>query len=183
LQQHLTSIIVIAGLVLWSIYRRIRRNIGWQQLNPRRMGIRITIFSAIGIVFLSLGVVHPVSLVSDIIGIMIGTGLAYYGGTLTQFEQREGRWYYQPNPWIGGLVTVIFLGRFLFRIYKISLLEQTGAFQAGQSNQMQTMNDAVGNSWGAGLILIMFAYYIVYYFLILRRQKRGLQTKEIIDSD
>lgn len=163
MQQHLTSIIVIAGLVLWSIYRRIRRNIGWQQLNPRRMGIRITIFSAIGI--------------------MIGTGLAYYGGTLTQFEQREGRWYYQPNPWIGGLVTVIFLGRFLFRIYKISLLEQTGAFQAGQSNQMQTMNDAVGNSWGAGLILIMFAYYIVYYFLILRRQKRGLQTKEIIDSD
>ncbi|WP_160725188.1 hypothetical protein [Bacillus sp. USDA818B3_A] len=178
MDQHLYSIIVIIAIVIFGIYRRVRRNIGWQELNPRKLVIRTIIFFIIGLVFLFGGLTHPISLISDGIGILLGILLAYYGAALTTFEKREMFWYYRPNIWIGSTVTFIFLARLIYRFYRMSTsgILTTAATQK-QTNSYQNMNAAFGNSWTAGLLLIMFAYYIFYYLILLRKKKQLTQTE------
>lgn len=177
MNQHTNTIVVLIVLVLFSIYRRVRRNIGWQLLHPRKLWVRTCIFLLIGLAFLVGGISHPLSLLSDVAGIIIGVVLAYYGAVLTRFEQREGGLHYRPNIWIGSTVTFIFLARFIYRFYSIF---STGAYakvQQGQNNGYQNMGYTIGNSWTAGLMLIMFAYYIFYYMILLKKQKQLLQSK------
>ena len=167
--QHWDKVIIIGAIILFSIYRRVRRNIGWQPLHSRKIKFRTALFLIIGLIFLSIGAFNPVSLISDIIGILFGIGLAYYSGGMTRFEQRDGTWYYRPNTWIGSLVTLIFLGRLFYRFYNLSSLGNISKMQNGQN--LQNMSSITGGSWTAGFLLIMFAYYVYYYIILLKKLK------------
>src|SRR3954467_10983672 len=153
--QHLYTVVIITALVIFGIYRRVRRNIGWQELNPRKLVVRSCIFFIIGLIFLSGGLTHPISLISDIAGILIGILLAYYGASLTTFERREKYFYYRPNIWIGTIVTFIFLARLIYRFYRTYT---SGILTTAVSNQQpssyQNISAAVGTSWTSGLLLI-----------------------------
>jgi hypothetical protein len=175
--QHLDKVIIIAAIILFSIYRRVRRNIGWQQLNTRKVKFRTALLLIIGLIFLAAGAFKPISLISDIVGILIGIGLAYYSGGMTRFEQREGNWYYRPNTWIGSLVTAIFIGRLIYRFYKLYSLGNLSGIQSGQS--FQNMSYVNGSSWTTGLLLIMFAYYVFYYIILLRNQKHPSKSIDL----
>jgi hypothetical protein len=172
MNQHSYTIIVIIALILFSIFRRVRRNIGWQKLKKGNLVFRTILFFIIGMVFLAEGIYHPISLISDVVGILLGIILAYYGVTLTSFEKREGLLFYRPNIWIGSLVTVLFLGRLVYRFYDLFTSGALGGLQQGPTKGLQNMGYAFGNSWTAGLILIMFGYYSIYYALLLKKQKQ-----------
>jgi hypothetical protein len=118
----------------------------------------------------------PISLISDTVGILIGVILAYYGAVMTRFEERDGRCYYRPSTWIGSLVTVIFLGRVLYRIYEMYTPGNLGGSQGGLTltDRLATMGYNADAPWTSGLLLVMFAYYVMYYIILLRKQKRGL---------
>ena len=176
--QHLYTVVIIIALFIFGVYRRIRRNIGWQELNPRKLVIRTCIFFIIGLVFLSGGLTHPISLISDVVGILTGILLAYYGAALTTFEKREKHFYYRPNTWIGSTVTFIFLARLFYRFYRMyssGILTTAGSNQ--QPSSYQNISTAVGSSWTSGLLLIMFAYYIFYYLILLKKKKQLTQTE------
>ncbi|WP_376846936.1 CcdC protein domain-containing protein [Camelliibacillus cellulosilyticus] len=157
-------------LILFGIYRRIRRTIGWQPFDQRRMVIRTILLLVIGLIFFGLGAAHPISLISDIIGVLLGVILAYYSSTITQFENRDDRWYYQPNKWIGTVVSFIFIGRLAYRLIAIKSIGTAYAAQ-GTANGFQNANMVMGNSWTAGLLLIMFSYYVVYTMILLTKKK------------
>jgi putative flippase GtrA len=183
-QQSSYAIIMISALLLFSIFRRVRRNIGWQQIIQRKLVVRTIIFLVIGSLFISGSAAHPISLISDVIGIMIGVILAYYGARMTNFEERGGTWYYRPNTWIGSLVTALFFARLVYRFYEVYQLR--GTIQQiqnspNEANGFANISSTLGNSWAAGLILIMFAYYVLYYFFILQRQKQlsGAEKKTL----
>ncbi|MCQ6280279.1 CcdC protein domain-containing protein [Bacillus sp. EB600] len=178
MNQNSYTMIIIIALILFSIYRRVRRNIGWQQLNQGNLLFRTVLFLIVGLIFLAGGVFHPISLISDIVGILIGITLAYYGSNTTSIESRDGRFYYRPNTLIGSIVTVIFLGRFFYRFYGVFTGGTLEGLQQGQTSGVQNLSNTVGNSWTAGLMLIMFAYYAVYNTILLRKQKQFLQTEK-----
>lgn len=161
--------VFIAALILYGIYRRIRRNIGWQMLRERKMKIRIVIFLIVGALFLAVSASHPVSLISDAAGIAAGAILAFYSSKVTRFERRNEHWYYMPNVLIGSIVSLLFIGRLFFRLFG---LYSNGVLQGTSSQSAQHMNQAIGSSWTAGLLLIMFAYYAIYYFILLRQHKK-----------
>lgn len=144
------AIIITTVLLLFIIYRRTRRNIGWQKLNKRKLLVRAFIFLIIGLSLLKVGISHPINLISDFIGILIGSSLAYYGSKKTSFEKRQGDWYFRPNIWIGTAVTVIFFVRLIYRIYSLASLEDFSKLQR-QANGLQNIEYGVGNSWGSGL--------------------------------
>ncbi|HWJ78003.1 MAG TPA: hypothetical protein VNR61_07990 [Niallia sp.] len=172
MQLSASTIIIISALLVFVIYRRVRRNIGWQQLIQRKLIRRIFIFLIIGMLLISGGALHPINLISDFIGILIGIALAYYGSKMTNFEKRDGYWYYRPNTWIGSAVSAIFFLRLIYRIYNLYILGDLSKLQQqGQDNDFQNISYAVGNSWTSGLMLIMFAYYVTYYLIIFRKQK------------
>jgi hypothetical protein len=59
-----------------------------------------------------------------------------------------------------------------YHFYEMHLLTKTGGLHGGKIGGLQNMSCDIGNPWTAGLLLIMFAYYVVYYILILRNQKQ-----------
>jgi hypothetical protein len=179
---HLITIILIGALILFGIFRRISRNIGWQLLIPRRIIVRTAIFCFIGLIFLSAGATKPISLISDIAGIIIGVGLAFYSGVLTRYERRDGKLYYRPNTWIGLVVIALFLGRLIYRFYKMYMIGKTINVGQNQTGNYQTMQYMAGNSWTAGLVLIMFAYYVIYYIILLRNQKKLVKEENFIQG-
>ncbi|WP_052487035.1 hypothetical protein [Gordoniibacillus kamchatkensis] len=165
-----TIIPILLGIfILYRIYLRVRRSFGWQQLNPGKMGTTIIVLSVIGLLFLIVGGLHPISLISDAIGILFGVSLAYVGASLTRFEQRNGSWHYRPNTWIGGIVTLLFFGRLIYRIYGIFTTTSGGGLDRLQ---------AMAGGWTAGLMLIMFAYYVVYNMIILQKQKQSFRLSK-----
>jgi hypothetical protein len=163
--EHQITVIGVVCLILFAVYRRVRRNFGWQKLNAGRLGFRIALLTVIGLLFMGQSVVHPVSLISDLAGIAIGAAIAYYGASVTEFEKRDGGLHYRPNMWVGTAVTVIFLGRLAYRFY-------AAYSQAGDGGFASMQFGASNNSWASGLILIMFAYYITYYLILLAKQRR-----------
>jgi drug/metabolite transporter (DMT)-like permease len=175
MQTQTIIIALIAVFILYRIYLRVRRSIGWQQLNPGKLQTSIIILSVLGVVLIALGASHPISLASDAAGIAIGVVLAYFGAAMTRFEQRDGRWHYRPSTWIGGIVTVLFFGRILYRVYGIVTMASAGGTGAGHSATDSLQ--AVAGGWSAGLMLIMFSYYAVYNIMLLRKQKEQLQPR------
>ncbi|KRF13550.1 CcdC protein domain-containing protein [Paenibacillus sp. Soil787] len=170
--------IFLGIFILYRIFLRVRRNIGWQQLNPGKMQVLTAIFFIVGLIFLIEGAFHPISLISDIAGILIGLILAYFGAVMTRFEQRDGRWYFRPNTWMGSLVTAIFFGRLIYRLYEMYTLGNLGGSQGGLTltDRLATMGYNAESPWTSGLLLVMFAYYILYYIILLRKQKRMPQS-------
>jgi len=43
--QHLYTLVIIIALFIFGVYRLVRRNIGWQELNPRKLVVRSPITS------------------------------------------------------------------------------------------------------------------------------------------
>ncbi|MFT8871519.1 MAG: hypothetical protein ABF868_04415 [Sporolactobacillus sp.] len=130
---------------------------------------RIIISAIIGLLFLYEAMTQPISLISDAVGIAAGAGLAQYSAALTLLQVKEACVFYRPNAWIGSLVALLFLIRFASRFY---LLFQSGAFNRSGSHAAQSFHSFNGNSWAAGLLLILFAYYVTYYLLIMRKSAR-----------
>jgi heme O synthase-like polyprenyltransferase len=137
------------------------------------MKVRTAIFLIIGLVFLAEGASHPVNFLPEAAGILTGAALAYYGAAMTGFEQRDGRWYYRPNTWIGSIVIAIFFSRLIYRLYEVYILMGTGGLQGYQTQTggLPNMGGYAGDPWTAGLLVVMFAYYAAYYSILLRRHK------------
>jgi hypothetical protein len=167
MNQQVIIAVLIGALILYRIFLRVRRSIDWKRLVPGNLLVKTVILSVLGLVFLAEGFSHTISLISDAVGILLGFILAYYGAGKTRFEQRGGQWYFRPNLWIEGFVTVLFLGRLIYRIYDMM---EAGAIQGHMS--LAARAQSMFSGWTAGLMLIMFAYYAVYNLLLIRGQNR-----------
>lgn len=163
MQQQQLIIILVVLLVGYRIFRRVQRNFSWVEFKSRRLRFRIGLFAVIGVVFMAESGFSTVSVVSDVIGILLGAVLGVVGASMTAFERRGMELFYKANVWIGSIVTVLFIGRFAYRMYEVMTMPQTKDsynFAAG------------GSSWSSGLMLIMFAYYVVYYALLITKGKQ-----------
>lgn len=100
---------LLAGVfIVYRLFQRVRRTFSWQPLRLGKLRTFTVIFGVIGLLFLVEGAFHTTSLISDLIGAVLGAILAYYAAGLTRFELHSGQWSYRTNVWIGGLVTLLF---------------------------------------------------------------------------
>lgn len=158
----------LALFVGYRVVRRVRRTFVWQTWSVRKLRFSLAILSIVGLIFFLEGARQPVSLLSNALGLALGAALAYWGAAMTRFEQRDGEPMYRPNPWIGGAITALFLGRLGCRMY---VMLQPEVFADGFSFRAASPFQSMGGSWTSGLMLVMFAYYITYYAILLRRVK------------
>lgn len=164
-------ILLVVLFVGYRIAKRIKGNFSWTELRAGRLKTRILLFAVIGAVFLAEGGFSAIGLVSDIVGVLIGATLGVVGASMTSFEQRGAETFYKANVWIGSFVTALFIGRFAYRFYEMYDASRHGGLNKDSMNMYAT-----GSSWTSGLMLIMFAYYIVYYFLLMRHRGRTVSS-------
>jgi hypothetical protein len=159
---HLAPALVVP-FVAWRIYRRVRRNIGRQQLRPKRMKIGIVIFSLLTLLIGGVTLTYPPSLAALTGGLCVGVPLAMAGLRLTRFEQTAEGDFYTPNTYIGVALTLVLVGRMVYRG-----LVLFGASSAGGAMPPQLFRSP--------LTLFVFGltagYYIAFYTGVLTHVHR-----------
>lgn len=158
--------LVMAPLIGWMMWRRLRSYFGRQPIRRKRMVTRIVAFVAIG-AMVALGGLRDVRLLEGLLGgVACGVILGLLGLQLTRFERgADGTDVYIPNPWIGAALTALLLGRLAWRF--IVMLPQMGAAAAAPGAP------PFGNSPLTLLVLgLIIGYYISYYAGLLIHHRR-----------
>jgi len=111
-------------------YRRMRRQFGRQPWQPRRTIFRVVLLSVVTIMLAWLALVLPHVAAGMALGAVAGIALGLLALRHTHVEMHEGRASYVPNPWIGGVLGVVLVGRLAWRWSQ-------GAFSAGMGASAQ----------------------------------------------
>lgn len=158
----LQSRIVVIALILFVVYRRVRRNFGRQRVSEGRLKFRIGLLSVIGALLLILSIRFPPALAALAGGVVGGLALATVGLRHTQFENTsEGR-FYTTHTYFGLVVTALFLVRISYRL----LMVQPAAAD-GQS-PISNLQHSPLNTLVFGLVI---GYYTCFNLGVLRRSQ------------
>jgi hypothetical protein len=163
----LITLLLVGALVIFAVYRRMRRTFGRQTVDVGRMWTRIVVLLAVGGLF-AFGAVHDVaSLEALLAGVVGGAALSYLGLKHTQFEVTpEGR-FYTPHTYIGLIVTALFLGRL---VYRFAILSGNGGAQLGAPNS--NLAATYQNSpLTVAIFGVLITYYVVFNFGVLQKTK------------
>ena len=103
------------ALLAWMYYKRVRRNFGPQAWQPRRMWFRLALVSLAALGLLFAAAYMPGARVPVSGALLAGAALGWLGLRYTHAEWRDGVRTYIPNPWIGGLLALVLVGRLAWR--------------------------------------------------------------------
>jgi hypothetical protein len=154
---------VFALLIPLALYRRFKRTFGRQLLVPARLIVRIAIFLIIA-VLLTAGARNFV--LQELGGVGLGAALALWGASRTRFESANGRRYYIPHTYTGIAVTLLFVGRLIYRI-----TQSSGALAAGDTAPTAAPRAAMQSPLTMGIFFVLIGYYVCYYSWVLWKSR------------
>ena len=143
--------ILFGGLIVWSIIRRVRRNIGRQPLRPRRAITSITILSLVSVLIAAVSFHNTNLLLGLVGGLLLGGLLGLVGLRLTRFETTDAGHFYTPNTHIGIVLSVLFVGRFIYQ-----------HIMAGNVGTPQNPAMPFQSPLTLFILGLTFGYYLVY---------------------
>jgi len=154
---------IFVPLVGFMLYRRVRRTFGRQPVTPKRMAVRMVLLSVVSVGFLAWMPTANGS-TAAVVGLTLGVVLATYGLKHTTYDVTAASAGYTPNPWIGLIVTALFLGRFaarMFSVYEARALTAAGSPAPSFQKSPLTL----------GIFFLMATYYVAYYAGVLRKAR------------
>ena len=163
--------LVVAPLIVWRLYYRMRRNFGRQPIRTKRMWTRVGILAVVTLLVATQGFIDPRLAGGLGVGVLGGVALGMVAVKLTRFEIDGSNDCYFPNPWIGLALSALFIGRLLYKLMMVwPALSHAGAGGFG-TYQRSPLTTAI-----LGLLL---GYYIAYYagLLLHHRRVRGAATQ------
>jgi hypothetical protein len=160
---------LLAALVVWVVYRRLRRTFGKQVLHPVRMGVRIGVLVVIGCLLLPTSVRSMPFVGALLIGIAVGVALALWGASRTRFVREADQLYYLPHTYTGVAVSMLFLGRMVFRL--IQAYDNVHAARAAGSDQALNAASMLQSPLTVGMFYVLMGYYVCYYAVVLYKSK------------
>jgi hypothetical protein len=156
-----------AILVVFLIYRRLRRSFGQQLLRPVRMQVRI------GLLILVAALLLPIALRSA------AFLFAMRGGARTRFLEIDNRLYYVPHTYTGIAVSLLFLGRLVYRLIQVYADMHATHAAAAPAGQTFAPAGMVNSPLTLGLFFALVGYYVCYYSIVLWKsnpQRRVITT-------
>jgi hypothetical protein len=171
---HLTMPLMMIPLLAFAVWRRVRSQFGSQPIRRKKMTVRIVIFAVLGVLVMAASL-HDMRLLGGLAGGAIaGAALGLIGLRFTRFlvDPVKGDCYV-PNPYIGTLVTVLFLARLFYRYAMVypQMQDASGATPP-------IHGPAIGQS---PLTLAMFGllvgYYVCYFAGLLIHHQRLLRSR------
>jgi hypothetical protein len=157
---------LITALVVWAVYRRMRRSFGRQRVQGKRMWIRIGFLTLITALIVAT-IARDVDVLGALAaGIVCGAALAYVGLRYTKFEITPQGRFYTPHAYIGLVVAALFVGRLLYRF--LSVYDGvTPPAAAGQSLAATYQH----SPFLLGVFGVLVGYYVLYYVGVLQRTR------------
>jgi hypothetical protein len=160
----------IAGLAVLLIYRRFRRSFGRQPMRPRRMLIRIAVLVLLGCTLLPAAFASGQFLLAEVAGAMAGAALGFWGARHTRYATSEGRLHYVPHTYTGVVVSLLFIGRLVYR--GVVWYSQNGEFGGAGAASRGIAPTMVRSPLTVALIFVVVGYYVCYYAMVLWKSKR-----------
>lgn len=111
------SPVLLTAAVGFAYFRRIRRSFGRQPYRPRRGYARLALLAVavVGLCFAALAMPVDGMAVAVFAGLGAGGALGAFALRHTRIELVDGARCYTPNPWIGGTLSLLLLGRLAWR--------------------------------------------------------------------
>lgn len=160
--------VLVAALLMWAVYRRLRRSFGRQRVSPARMGFRAVFLGVIGALFAPLAFKSLALAAAVLLGLGVGVLLARWGASHTGFERSGKEVYYVPHTYSGLAVTALFLGRLAYRYLQG---HDAIAPPAGQDGFGQIAAMYGRSPLTLGFFFVVVGYYVCYYSFLLYRSR------------
>jgi hypothetical protein len=168
------AVLVLVPLLAWRVWSRVRRMVGRQRLSRVRPWITLTVFPALA-ALLAFGAAHGDAgrLWWLAGGLAAGALLAAWGLHLTRFEPTPQGLFYTPNLHLGIALSLLFVGRVLYRAVEVYAL---GATASGA--------DFARSPATLGVFGLLAGYYVAYAAGLVRwrfgvlRAKREREARE-----
>lgn len=141
LPQTLTPVFATAGIG-WLYYRRIRRSFGRQPWRPKATIFRLVLLTLAALGITSAAVFVPHTALGIVIGAVIGAALGLLALRHTHVAWTNGRRTYHPNPYIGGLLSVLLVGRLAWRMASGGFASVAGSSGSAQNASPLTLGIA-----------------------------------------
>ena len=119
ISSHALLVAALAVFVGWRIYRRVRRLIGRQPVRPARLTATAILFPLLVVLVALPGLRDSVMLEGVVAGVIGGIALGWIGLRLTRFEATPEGWFYRPNTALGVAISLLFVGRLVYRFGSI----------------------------------------------------------------
>jgi hypothetical protein len=152
--------VVLAPLVAWRVYSRIKRLTTRQRSLTWRHRTTLVFFPLL-LILVGLGAIHaPMALAALAAGLALGIPLGRVANAKTVFEQVGDEFYFTPNAPIGRAVALLFLSRLAYRGWEY--------FTAGALVQ----HDFVRSPLTLFIFGILAGYYMTYALGLLAWRRR-----------
>jgi hypothetical protein len=165
----------IAILVVFLIYRRLRRSFGRQPFRPVRMSVRIVLLLVVGCLLLPAAFRSAAFMSAVLVGTAAGVSLALWGLARTRFLRVSNQLYYVPHTYTGIAVSLLFLGRLVYRFIlaygNMHAAHPVGA-DAATAGQAFAPASMLQSPLTLGLFFVLMGYYVCYYSMLLWKSKR-----------
>ncbi|MGO9932980.1 MAG: hypothetical protein ACLPV8_14370 [Steroidobacteraceae bacterium] len=155
--------ILLAALLVFAVYRRLRRSFGQQPLRPLRMQLRILLLLIVGCLLLPSAMQSAAFLFAVLAGAAAGVALALWGAAHTRFLRLADRLYYVPHTYTGIAVSLLFVGRLAYRLIQVY----------GSADQSFTAATMLRSPLTVGIYFVLMGYYVCYYSVVLWRSKQA----------
>ncbi len=178
---------LFAALIVFAIYRRLRRSFGRQLLRPGRMTLRMVLLAAVGCALLPMALRSAQYLWAELAGAALGIGLGLWGAERTRFMTYDGRLHYVPHTYTGIAISLLFLGRLAFRGVQVYAGVQAphaadagGAYVADAASPSLAFapTSMVRSPLTVGIFFVLAGYYLWYYGSVLWKSKH-LKAEDI----
>ena len=118
-------------------------------------------------------------LAAEIVVAALGIALAVWGAQRTRFLTHDGQLYYVPHTYTGIVVSLLFLGRLVYRI--VQIYGGTHAPAAGAAAENAYASADPGQAFApasmlrspltVGIFLLLAGYYLYYYGWVMWKSK------------
>lgn len=165
---------LIAALTVFVIYRRLRRSFGQQQLRRVRMQVRIAMLLIAGCLLLPVAWRSTEFLSAVLAGVAAGVALALWGAARTRFLKIDQQLYYVPHTYTGIAVSLLFLGRLVYRFVQAYGGTSTAHAVGADSAAAPAFASAgmLQSPLTVALFFVLMGYYVCYYSVVLWKSKR-----------
>jgi hypothetical protein len=162
-----------AILVVFLIYRRLRRSFGQQPLRPVRMRVRIVLLLVVGCLLLPAAFRSVAFISAVLVGTVAGVSFAMWGVARTRFLRISNQLYYVPHTYTGIAVSLLFLGRLVYRLVQVyGNMHAAHPAGADSANKAFAPTSMVQSPLTVGLFFVLMGYYVCYYSMVLWKSKR-----------
>jgi hypothetical protein len=156
--------VVLVPLIGFRLYRRFRANFGRQTVQTPRVVTRL-VFLALVIGAVAFASMRSATVLEALAGgLVAGAALGLLGLRHTKFESDDKGSYYTPNSYIGGAVTLLFIGRI---IYRMTVIYTTPQVVAG-GDPFTALNQS---PLTVAMLMLTLGYYAMYSAGVLLKSR------------